>query len=160
MLKPVQVRWFCGFVLCSFAAATAVVALWQTDSAHTDPSAMAEWSWAHPAQADTEPNKRQQPNPDPQLFSVTLQAQKEMDNLEMDVSAMNPQRTADTEQARGALESCPQPHRNALHTAEPHKGKAEFWEVLSDLPIVGSTNNPLVVEPDAANQLFMAFQHP
>lgn len=106
------------------------------------------------------PNKRLQTNPVPQLFSLTLQAEEEMENLDMDVTATNPQRTADTEQARGAHGggSCPQPHRNGLKTPESTtRERQNFSELLSNLPIVGSTNNPLVVEPDAPNQLFVAF---
>lgn len=80
------VLWFCFAFLCSSQCSGGSVTDREWD---TDPSAMGEWSWAHPAQSDTEPNKRQEPNPDPELFSVTLQAQKEMENLEMDVSAMN-----------------------------------------------------------------------
>lgn len=55
------------------------------------------------------PNKSLQPNPVLELFSVTLQAEKEMENLDMDVRAMNSQCTADTEQAlERNLPSAPQ----------------------------------------------------
>lgn len=50
----------------------------------------------------------------------------------------------------------PAPQKWTEDSREP-KRKAKFWELLSNLPIIGSTNNPLVVEPDASNQLFVAF---
>lgn len=50
------------------------------------------------------------------------------------------------------LQTKPKGFQNALLM------KAERLEIaLRNLPIIGSTNNPLVVEPDASDQFFMAF---
>lgn len=73
----------------------------QADIAHSPLSCGNEAGPTNPRQT-LSPNKRLQPNPVPELFSVTLQAEKEMENLDMDVSAMNPQRNA-----RGALQRSP-----------------------------------------------------
>lgn len=95
-------------VLCFFAAAIPVMAVTDKLTMHTQTPLQCgnEAGLTNPRQT-LSPNKRLQPNPVPELFSVTLQAEKEIENLDMDVTAMNPQCTADTEQTRGALEKSP-----------------------------------------------------
>lgn len=107
MLKLVKARWF-EFLCSSHSSDGSVTAVTDKLTMHTQtPLQCGNQAGPTNPRQTLSPNKRLQPNPVPQLFSVTLQAEKEIENLDLDVTAMNPQCTAHTEQARSPLERSP-----------------------------------------------------